>query len=240
MKAIRQFLIYLVGIFFKVYFRIFGEPKIPKSLSKTLKLYGSSGFSALFNKIRAWDAPYKEIEKLVPKKGIVVDLGCGDGLMGNFLAITSSKRKIIGIELNKKRLKEADKNLKNTRFILGDATNIKIPNANCIMLVHVLHHLNSYSDQENLIKNCLDKLKKGGKLIIAEIIETPYWKYLFTSLVDIIVLPILFENKLIDTNINFRKLNEWKKLFNKYEYKTLYYMIHQNMPFPHLIIVVKK
>ncbi len=239
MKFVKNTLIAVIAIFFKIYFFVFGEPKIDKKLKQALSLYKVGGFSELFSIIRSWDAPYLEIESVVPKSGLIVDLGSGDGLLSNYLAIASSKRKIIGIEINKGRLKESDKGLKNVKFTLGDIVKEKIPESNAIILAHVLHHLNSFSEQVELLKLCRKKLKRGGKLIIIEIIETPFLKFIFTALVDYFVLPALFEGKLISSKIHYRSVSGWKETLKNVGFSNRFKLIHKGMPFSHVIIESK-
>lgn len=71
----------VLQIFFKIFFGIFGQPKMDKNLKKAVELYEDTGFGKLFMQIRSWDAPFEAIEKVVPRKGTIIDLGCGDGLM---------------------------------------------------------------------------------------------------------------------------------------------------------------
>ncbi len=236
MKVIKQLLIELLKIFFKLYFRLSGEPKISSHLSETLKLYQKSGFSAVFNKIRAWDAPFDEIEKIVPKEGIILDLGCGDGLLGNFLAVSSKKRKVVGIEINEERVKSSPCIENRTFFRVGNILKDNFPKANAITLIHVLHHLSSYEDQEKLINKCKTKLKTGGVLVIAEIIEKPILKFIFTAFTDYVILPILFENKLFSGKIYFRRLKAWQKLLKNNGFIISTKLINRGMPFSHVII----
>lgn len=235
MKIIKQFLVLLIEVFFKVYFYVFGYPKINRDLNKAIGLYKGSGFSSLFKIIRVWDAPYQEIEKLVPQKGEIIDLGSGDGLMANYLGLSSKSRKIFGIELNKSRLIESDKGLKNVKFKVGDILKSKIYKVDAILLIHVFHHLQSYESQVKILEACKKNLNKNGKLIVAEIIDKPVVKYLFTYVTDALILPIVFNNKLIDTKIHYRKDKEWKKLFKSYGFKVKTTHPHSGKPFSHVL-----
>jgi SAM-dependent methyltransferase len=236
---LRGLLIFLINTFFSIYFSFFSKPKLNQSLKKTLDLYAKGGFEEKFNFIRLWDAPYKQIEKLIPQKGIVVDLGSGDGLLANYLGVSSTKRKVFGIELNKKRFNQTPKVLRNTEFVNGDILKAKYPEADAILLVHVLHHLNSFKSQEEMIKNIKTKLKKNGKLIIVEIIYTPLHKFILTALVDYFVLPILFEGKLISSRIHYRNTKNWQKTLKSLGFKTTVRPIHKGMPFSHVIITAQ-
>lgn len=235
MKIIKQFLIFLVDTFFKLYFYFFGRPKISKDLQKTIDLYKGNGFSSLFKLIRVWDAPYEEIEKITPKKGKIIDLGSGDGLLANYLGISSARRKIFGVELNKSRLVESNRGLKNVKFKVGDILKSKIYKVDAILLIHVFHHLPNREAQLKMLEACRKNLNKNGKLIVAEIIPKPFLKYLFTYLTDTLILPIVFNNKLVDTNINYRSDRDWKKLLKENGFKVKITYPHRNRPFSHVL-----
>lgn len=235
MKFIKQFLVSLIEIFFNIYFYFFGKPKLSKDLKKAIDLYKGQGFSSLFKLIRVWDAPYQEIESIVPKKGQIIDLGSGDGLMANYLGISSKNRKVFGIELNKSRLIESDKRLKNVKFKVGDVLKSKIYKVDAILLIHVFHHLPNREAQVKMLEACKKNLNNNGKLIVAEIIQKPFLKYIFTYITDMLILPIVFNNKLIDLNINYRTDSEWEKLFKSYGFKVKTTYPHIGRPFSHVL-----
>lgn len=235
MRLIKQFLVFQIKIFFRIFFAIFGYPKISKDLSKAIDLYKGNGFSSLFKLIRVWDAPYEEIERIVPQKGQIIDLGSGDGLMANYLGLSFPRRKVFGIELNKLRLIESDRGVKNVKFKAGDILKSKIFKVDAILLIHVLHHLPNKEAQVKMLEVCKKNLNKNGKLIVAEIIQRPFLKYLFTYITDMLILPIVFNNKLFDTKIHYRKDSAWKKLFKSYGFKVKTTYPHKGKPFSHVL-----
>lgn len=201
------------------------------NIKKLISLYKNNKFL----KIRFWDAPYLEVESFIPQKGFIIDLGCGDGFFANYLALASKNRDICGIEINRIRIKDANKGLKNTKFINGDITKKEIPKADAILLFHVLHHLNSYSQQEKLLKKCLQKIKKGGKLLIIEVEPKISYKYLLAWLVDHFLVPWIFDKKLYSP-IYFRNNKEWINLINNIGFKSRVYNLEKEKPFPHILI----
>lgn len=198
---------------------------------RVISLYPNDKFA----EIRFWDAPLLEVDSFVPKKGTIVDLGCGDGFFANFMALSSLKRTIIGIELNKERIKHAHKGLKNTKFIAGDITKVDLPKADTVILFHVLHHLNSFKQQEELLCKCLEKIKKGGKLLIVEAEPKASYKYLLAWFVDHFLVSWIFDKKLY-SSIYFRQTNEWTSILNKIGFKTSTFNLEKNKPFPHILI----
>lgn len=204
---------------------------------KTISLYEEVGWKKYFAKIRFWDAPYIDIEKLVPAKGTILELGCGEGLFSNYMAICSKDRRIVGIELDSTRAKQANRGLKNTQFKRGNALTVKFPRADCIILFHLLHHLLSFEDQERLIEKCKNNLRKNGKIIVVEIDNTPFIKYLISWLTDHFIVAWLFEGKRYEPNIFFRPSSEWKKTFKKYNLNIKTKRVHKNKPFSHIFFI---
>lgn len=209
--------------------------KYKKEIEKTISLYANSGWKKWFAKIRFEDAPYEKVMDLIPKNGQIVELGCGEGVFTNFMGISSSKRKIIGVEIDKTRFSQADKGLKNVKFIHNDAVTYKIPKSDCIVLFHLLHHLLSFKMQEKLLINCYKALKKGGKLIIVEVDIKPTFKYAFTWITDHFLVPWVFEKRLY-SRIFFRKKAEWKKHLEELGFTCDVTNAEQSKPFTHVII----
>lgn len=234
----------LISIFLQSILKIFLTPFLKEEknpyLNKIINLYKKDGFAAFFAKVRIWDSPFEQVERFVPKKGLIIDLGCGDGFFSNYLAIKSPLRKIVGVEINRNRIKIADKGFKNTKFITGDVTKKKIKSADTILMFHLLHHLLAPLDQIDLIKDCVRKLSKGGKLIIIEVDTKPIHKYLFSNLTDKVIVPILFERKFFDFNIHYRSAIEWRDILAKHGLKTTILRADKDKPFSHIIIQAKK
>lgn len=207
--------------------------------NKVIALYNNLGLKAFFSKIRFWDAPYKFVEQFVPKKGRIVELGCGEGIFSNFMAISSESREVVGMDIDKKRVGEADRGLSNTSFRLGDAVNATLPKeVDCIVMFHLLHHLLSHEDQEKLIRRSVRSLKKGGRIIIVEIDKTPFLKYFVSWLTDHFIVAWLFERKLYESTILFRSKKEWRQLlFNSGLKVKTYSKSHIGKPFSHIVFV---
>lgn len=241
MKLIKSMFVAILGIFFKILFFFIGEPKISSNLKRTNELYGKGGFVSLFAKIRSWDAPYDLVEKIVPKSGKILDLGSGDGLMANYLALSSKNREVFGIELNRDRVKDSFKGLKNTHFIYGDIVKHRFPPAETVLLIHVLHHLPSLESQEILLERISKYLKKGQKLIILEIDYKPMVKYVISFLTDAIIVPILFEKRLISFDFHYRRKRDWTTLIKAkgFDIKAVK-SVHRGMPFSHVLIFATK
>jgi SAM-dependent methyltransferase len=218
----------------------FVKGKFNENCYRTIELYKDSSFDYIFSKIRFWDGPFLEIERATPKSGVIIDLGCGEGILTNFLAISSPERKLIGVDIDESRIKRADRGLRNTIFVKGDVIKYKLPECDCIVLSHVFHHLLSYNDQQILVDRISKRLEKGDKLIIAEVDRGMTAKYVLSWLVDSFVFPILFENKIMNLNSYHRSRKGWIKLLKKNGFKLRVKKGLPGRPFPDIIIQALK
>lgn len=183
-------------------------------LAEVKKLYWGLNWVGIYTYWRYWEYPrYIKMEKMLPKKGIIIDLGCGYGIFTNFMAAAGPKRKIMAMEADKKKIRIANKGFTNVAYFTEDITKAKIPKADAIILMHVLHHLNSYQEQEELLKAVVKKLKKGGTLLIDEVYNQPPWKRYFARVVDWLLYP--FEP------IFYRFQPEMLKLLRKHPLKLI-------------------
>ena len=199
-----------------------------------INLYANNGWEVFLSKFKFWEEPYEVVDKMVPREGRVTDLGCGEGLLSNYLAISSPKRKVIGYELASERLAVAKKGIKNASFTVGDIVNVSYPKTDSIVLFHVLHHLPSKIAQEKVIKKAKNSLKKNGKLIIVEVHVKPTIKYVLAWIADHFLVPWVFEKRFY-TKAYFRKEGEWVSLLKKMGFSIKITEETSGRPFPNII-----
>ena len=196
-----------------------------------LKLYKPK-YISWYNRLKLFLIPYLKVEKLVPKKGFIIDLGCSHGLFTNLLAFKSKERKVLGLEINNNRIKYANIGISNASFEAGDITKMNIPETDCIIFTHVLHHLKTYEEQEKLLQACYNKLRVGGYIIISEVDKFPKWKYIISLFADYILYP--FER------INYRSVENFTSLLKKINFSVEVVPLHKGSVFSHITFVGKK
>lgn len=201
---------------------------------QAIDLYQYKGWEKFLSNFKFWEEPYEVVEKMLPESGVVVDLGCGEGLLSNYLALASSKRKVLGFELVPERLKRADKGVKNTSFKVGNAITQVYPKGDVFILFHVLHHLPSEDAQELVLKKIKKSINKGGKLIIVDVYMEPSLKYLAAWVADHFLVPWVFEGRFY-TRAYFRKEKDWLKLLKSLRYDVKVTMEVKGRPFPNII-----
>lgn len=202
--------------------------------AKAIRLYAHNSWEIFLSNFKFWEEPYEVVDKMVPKVGTVSDLGCGEGLLANYLALSSLKRKITGYEIAPERLALAKKGIKNAFFQVGDIVKIPYPKADAVVLFHVLHHLPSISAQEQVLKKAKTSLKKNGTLIIVDVHVKPTLKFLAAWVADNFLVPWVFEKRFY-TKAHFRKEEEWIRLLKKIGFTIKTTEATAGRPFPNII-----
>jgi len=189
----------------------------------------------VYFKLRPLIVPFEIIEKHVPKEGTIVDLGCGFGIFANFLATQSTDRKVIGIDLNEKRIllaKEIFSSSSNLDFVCSNITDTKIPKTDFITAIDVLHHIPSLELQTKLLRECNSVLSKGGRLILKDLDTKPRWKYFWNLIHDYVMTkgePVLYQNQ-----------NSVEELLNKTGFKLEEKIGISGYPYAHILYLAKK
>jgi len=136
------------------------------------RLYSKSSLSSkIYTRLRWQLCSFKEIEKLVPRKRRILDIGCGVGLLTNYLALTSEDREVLGVDFSKKKIHFAKQTIgqrKNINFIAADVRDIDPVDYDVVVMTDFLHHV-SFEEQERLLRNIFLKLKNSDRLILQDI-----------------------------------------------------------------------
>lgn len=142
-------------------------------------------FPPVYNFLRFSMLPLKEIDSFLPQRGKIIELGCGEGVITKYLA-QNSKRKVIGVDNDKKRLTKS--NLSNLSYVFADIRNYNLEEPDGIVISDVLHHLN-YDDQKKLLVKIRKSLKKNSLFVIKEIDTTEFIRSRLSRFWDFVFYP---------------------------------------------------
>ncbi|MFA8451727.1 MAG: MMPL family transporter [Bacteroidales bacterium] len=113
---------------------------------------------------------YTSFDKIIPKEGKIVDLGCGYGFLGYMLKYLKPKREILGMDYDGDKVRIANENLlkpEGVEFRYADLKNTELPAADCFIFSDVLHYLPA-KDRESILFNAYQNLYAGGSIIIRD------------------------------------------------------------------------
>jgi SAM-dependent methyltransferase len=98
--------------------------------------------------------------------GCAVDLGCGYGIALGFAALGNPDRRLVGCDLNQRRIAAARQAFAgmNTDLTVGDVRRFELPGAGLVLILDVLQYLAADEQMALLTRSCAS-LEPGGKLI---------------------------------------------------------------------------
>jgi SAM-dependent methyltransferase len=144
------------------------EPKRDRAaLARALRRYVEAPvLDRLFVRGRAFLSDLAFAELFVPRRGFIVDLGCGHGLFANLLREASEARRVLGVDADARKIAVAKlTEREGLRFELGDIVGRQPPPCDCLTLVDVLY-LIPVETQERIVAQCGATLPEGGLLVV--------------------------------------------------------------------------
>jgi 2-polyprenyl-3-methyl-5-hydroxy-6-metoxy-1,4-benzoquinol methylase len=148
---------------------------------------------------------YQVFHDLLPKKGQILDLGCGYGFMSYILQFAAPGRVVTGFDYDEEKITVANhcfSRNENILFLKADISEIQFGPAEAIILSDVLHYLKP-EQQEILMQKCMDSLSVNGILLIREGNSELKNRHIRTRLTEIFSTRILGFNKTAGHPLHF-------------------------------------
>jgi 2-polyprenyl-3-methyl-5-hydroxy-6-metoxy-1,4-benzoquinol methylase len=172
----------------------------------------------------------------LPRRGLVLDLGCGTGLLALFLAMTEPRRQVYGIDVNRGRIALARRAARrlgvgNVTFTAADLRDWSGPDGfDGASLIDVIHHLPA-ADVPRFLAGVRDRLRPGAPLLIKEVLPTPRWKMLFTLALDRLMVGA--------EPIRYWPADELTGLLRGLGFTVSVRRLDDVIPFPHVVYVCR-
>ncbi len=119
---------------------------------------------------------YGKIVQTLQGETPILDVGCGEGRLVNFLAV-KLRRKIFGVDISSGNFSEARKEaeLKNVshlvKYMKSDATNLHVFKEGSFGGVVNVYTLHEFKDPATVLGEVKRVLKRGGKLVIVDFVK---------------------------------------------------------------------
>lgn len=129
--------------------------------------------------VRWASCPFPAVAAQLPRSGRILEVGCGHGLLSLYLALGSSDREVVGIDVDEDKLGAARTAAERAglRATFDTAVGAALPEGpwSGVAIVDVLYLL-SADDQRALLRSCAEALSPGGVLAVKEMALAPRWK----------------------------------------------------------------
>ena len=113
--------------------------------------------------------PLGFLDRVLPERGTMLDLGCGDGMLGNLTAALRPGLRVRGVDLDAHKVALANRNApSNARYETGDILRQSFAGASAAVFNDVLHHHGNDLQAELLVK-AFSFLEPGGVLLVKEV-----------------------------------------------------------------------
>lgn len=181
-----------------------------REAARRLRLrYAVTPFAHVYHALRWAITPFEEMERALPRAGTIVDVGCGEGVMANYLALSSPARAVVGLDLDEARLataRAAAAGIPNVRFERRDARALRGEGWSGAVLSDVLHHLPE-ADHEGVLRAVHDNLAPGGTAVIKEPARGRSLRFAMTAVADGFLYP--------KDRVSFRRAEELQRLLER-------------------------
>ena len=117
---------------------------------------------------RAFLSDLAFVDRYVPRHGFIVDLGCGHGLFANLLVESSTGRRVLGVDVDERKIAVARATVddrESIRFEQGDIVHEPIPRCDAVTIVDVLYLLPP-GDQAELLRKAAAALPENAPLVV--------------------------------------------------------------------------
>lgn len=147
---------------------------------RVVGLYKGAPLAARVHVTVRWaTCPFPAVAAQLPAAGRILEVGCGHGLLSLYVALESSDREVVGIDVDEDKLAVARDaagaaGLAASFDVVAGAELPRGPWAG-IAIVDVLYLLTA-DDQRALLRSCAELVEPGGVLVVKEMALVPRWK----------------------------------------------------------------
>ena len=210
------------------------------------RIYKDTG---ILNLVYVWIklkiAPFLKLEEYVPKKGRILDLGCGRGVFANIMALSSDDREIEGSDIDKRKIDVARRTVssgKNLSFQISSIFNISQTGNHkydAVILSDILY-LIPLSQYENIFKACFNIINSGGVLIVKEMNTRPYWKYILTLFQETLAVKVTKFTFSYNEKFELHSCDVFKRILSNVFPRVKDVRLDKGYAYPHIAYICKK
>lgn len=146
---------------------------------------------------------YAMFDAIVPKRGVITDIGCGYGPMTYMLSMLSPHRQMLGIDYDSDKIDVARHTFLRYRlqslghaidFVAANAADCDLPRSDAFIISDMLHYLTP-EHQQRLLSGCASRLLPGGMIIVRDGDSALHRRHILTRLTEVMSTRIFAFNK---------------------------------------------
>lgn len=181
---------------------------MPSLRRQVAQLYGGSPVARLYASLKIRIIPFEQFAQFLPRRGVVLEVGCGYGYLANYLSLEGPERLVVANDPAAGRIEVAQRTIgarTNIRFVAADCRELELHEVDGTVIADVLHHV-PFAEQGPILADVYKKLKPGGVLVMRETdIKNSLRYLLFNYLLEWLLY--LGQEKL-----KFRPSKEWRRI----------------------------
>ena len=146
-----------------------GSQPLRQRVGRLYRYQGPFVTQSVFWKMKL-DPLFRAVDVVVPKQGIIVDLGCGYGMVAHWLTLSSPERTVRGVDADVEKIRVARATAEGNprvRFEVGDILDWELPACDCVLLCDVLHYL-PRELKVRVLRKAFAALPPGGCLVVRD------------------------------------------------------------------------
>ena len=117
------------------------------------------------------DPLFRAVEKAVPARGEILDVGCGFGLVAHWLTLFNPDRRVCGVDFDEDKIRVAQVTSRANPQVSFEQRDIlewqEFPACDCALLCDVLHYF-PHELKTDVLRKILVALRPGGYLILRD------------------------------------------------------------------------
>jgi SAM-dependent methyltransferase len=141
-----------------------------RAVSRLYRFQGPYVSQFVYWKMKA-DPLFRAVEKVVPARGEILDVGCGYGLVAHWLTLFTPERRVRGVDFDADKIRVAQVTAQanpQVKFELRDILEWpEYPPCDCALLCDVLHYF-PHDLKADVLRKIFAALRPGGCLILRD------------------------------------------------------------------------
>jgi predicted exporter/SAM-dependent methyltransferase len=167
-----------------------------------------------FWKLRT-DPLFMALDSVIPAQGSILDLGCGYGVVANWLTLSSPERRVQGIDMDasKVRVALASSRLNpRVQFAERNVLTAAFPECDCVLMCDLLHYLPAERKRE-VLKRAYRALRPGGRLVLRDAFRENSGRHRLTAFSERI--GVILGQNLAGFGLHFESLAQHRDLLKE-------------------------